>query len=615
MLPTPMPWPVSPALLQLGAAHRTDTERVPLLRARGRVLAEGVMDGSACIPMGRRLSAADLGVLAAAGRADVLCARRPMVAVFTAGDALRPPGQALGEGERYDDCRAMLMALLTEAGLEPVAWPVLPGDPARAASTLADAAQAFDLIVSCSASGSDGWPRLAKLFDATGARLPLSCPLPTTAPSGIAPIAVLGMLGTRSPAALWLALPDDRAAIIAGWQATAGALIDAMQGLALAENALEIDAADWPAWRDAGARLIDLREPEEHSLGLPIGAEAQPLSTWTDPHHGLGDTRRPIVLLCASGVRSLRTARSLREQGIAAVHSLRGGMSGWRAAGLPLTLPTPSAATVALDAQAMDRYDRHLRLAAVGAAGQNRLLAARVVIIGAGGLGSPAAFYLAAAGVGQLVLVDDDCVERSNLQRQIVHTDRDVGRAKVVSARERLLALNPDVQVDAIEARVQAGNVESLLRGASLVIDGSDNFTTRYVVDAACLRLGLPLVYGAVERFTGQVSVFDAGRRRGDAPCYRCLFPEPPGADAAPNCAEAGVLGVLPGLVGLLQATEALKLLLGLGESLVGRLLTFDALAMNFRELALPVDPACPGCGPEPRALDEASLAPHCAAP
>jgi molybdopterin/thiamine biosynthesis adenylyltransferase len=236
-------------------------------------------------------------------------------------------------------------------------------------------------------------------------------------------------------------------------------------------------------------------------------------------------------------------------------------------------------------------------LAQVGAAGQQRLMASRVVVVGAGGLGSPAAFYLAAAGVGTLVLVDDDRVERSNLQRQILHTDAAVGLPKVVSARERLLALNPRLRVDGVQARLAPENVEALLRGADVVIDGSDNFATRYLVDAACRELALPLVYGAVERFTGQVSVFDAGRQRGRAPCYRCLFPEPPGADAAPNCAEAGVLGVLPGLIGMLQATEALKLLLGIGDPLVGRLLTVDALGMRFRELALPADPDCPGCG------------------
>jgi molybdopterin/thiamine biosynthesis adenylyltransferase len=236
-----------------------------------------------------------------------------------------------------------------------------------------------------------------------------------------------------------------------------------------------------------------------------------------------------------------------------------------------------------------------------------------VLIVGAGGLGSPAAFYLAAAGVGTLVLVDDDRVDRSNLQRQILHVDASVGTSKVQSARERLLALNPSIVVEAIEARVESHNVDTLLAGADVVIDGSDNFPARYLLNSACVQRGVPLVYGAVERFTGQASVFDAGRRRGEAPCYRCLFPEPPGADAAPNCAEAGVLGVLPGLIGLIQATETLKLLLGRGEPLVGRVLTVDALAMQFRSLSLKADPDCPECGAAATFAGYEAIAAFCA--
>jgi molybdopterin/thiamine biosynthesis adenylyltransferase len=232
----------------------------------------------------------------------------------------------------------------------------------------------------------------------------------------------------------------------------------------------------------------------------------------------------------------------------------------------------------------------------IGEAGQLKLGNASVVLLGAGGLGAPAALYLAAAGVGRLTLVDDDRVERSNLHRQVIHADARVGMAKTESARMTLAALNPRIQIELRNERLQADNVERLLVGHDLVIDGADNFPARYLLSAATRRLNMPMVYGAVERFTGQVSVFDS--RKPESPCYRCLFPEPPAAEDAPNCSEAGVLGVLPGIVGLLQATEALKLILDLGEPLTGRLLTFDALGMRFRETRLPRDPACPGCGP-----------------
>lgn len=266
-----------------------------------------------------------------------------------------------------------------------------------------------------------------------------------------------------------------------------------------------------------------------------------------------------------------------------------------------------------MDLALAERFDRHLRLAGVGLEGQKKLMQAHVLVLGAGGLGSPAAFYLAAAGVGHLRLVDDDVVERSNLQRQILHTDAAVGTFKVDSARERLLALNPTVEVEALRERCNAASIERLLHGVDVVIDGTDNFATRYLVNAACVQQGVPLVYGAVERFTGQVSVFDAGRNRGRAPCYRCLFPEPPRPDAAPNCAEAGVLGVLPGLVGMLQATEALKLILGIGKTLQGRLLLLDALTMQFRELRLAADPGCPDCAPNAEFSGYADLEQWCA--
>jgi len=248
------------------------------------------------------------------------------------------------------------------------------------------------------------------------------------------------------------------------------------------------------------------------------------------------------------------------------------------------------------DADFLDRYSRHLLLPEIGMDGQRRLEAARVLLIGAGGLGSPVALYLAAAGVGHLRLVDDDVVDRSNLQRQVLHTDSGIGMPKVESARRTLSALNPRTRIETIAERASVTNVEALLEDVDVVVDGADNFAARYLLNDACIKLRKPLVYGAVQRFEGQVSVFDAGRQRGVAPCYRCLFPQPPAAEFAPNCAEAGVLGVVPGIIGLLQANEAIKLLLGIGKTLTGRLLHFDALGMRFREVRLRPDPDCAVC-------------------
>ena len=355
-----------------------------------------------------------------------------------------------------------------------------------------------------------------------------------------------------------------------------------------------------------GAVLIDVREDDERAGGMPAGAIGVPLAALGARIGQIAAQRdAPLLLSCASGQRSLRASTLLRELGYSNVASIDGGFQRWRAEGLPV-------AQGALDAEGAERYSRHLLLPEVGAAGQAKLARARVALVGAGGLGSPAALYLAAAGIGTLTLVDDDVVDKSNLQRQVLHTDARVGMAKIESARLTLAALNPAVRVDAHRERVRAGNVEALLRGHDVVIDGADNFPTRYLLDAACRRLRIALVYGAVQRFTGQVSVFDA--RRADAPCYRCLFPQPPRAADAPNCAEAGVLGVLPGVIGVLQATETIKLILGIGAPLVGRLLCFDALAMAFRELRLPRDPECPGCGAQARFDGYEDIAQICAA-
>ena len=343
----------------------------------------------------------------------------------------------------------------------------------------------------------------------------------------------------------------------------------------------------------AGAVLVDVRAGHERALGMAqgaLGAVREELEA--EPARFLPDTGAEVLLICQSGRRSMLAAQALHGQGYRNLASVAGGTGAWESAGLPMLRPQ-------LDPDFEDRYSRHLRLPEVGLEGQRRLAAARVLVIGAGGLGSPAAFYLAAAGVGTLRIADDDVVERSNLQRQILHTEAAIGSAKVASAAATLSALNPRMRVEAIAERVTSANVERLLDGVDVVLDGADNFPVRYLLNDACVKLGKPLVYGAVHRFEGQVSVFDAGRVRGVLPCYRCLFPQPPAAADAPNCSEAGVLGVLPGVVGMLQATEAIKLLLGIGEPLAGRLLHFDALAMRFRETRLNPDPDCAVCTPD----------------
>lgn len=360
-----------------------------------------------------------------------------------------------------------------------------------------------------------------------------------------------------------------------------------------------------------GALLMDVRQAHERAGGMAEGA----LGVAKDellaaPGTHLPALDREIVLICQSGRRSADAASVLGALGYTAVASVAGGTVAWRTAGLPLVQPQMDAA----DRDFYDRYSRHLLLPQVGEAGQRRLQQARVLVLGAGGLGAPASFYLAAAGVGHLRIVDHDVVERSNLQRQIVHAEAAVGVAKVLSARERLLALNPHVDIEAVQARVSSDNVDALLQDVDVVLDGSDNFPLRYLLNDACIKHAKPLVYAAIERFDGQVSVFDAGRQRGVAPCYRCLFPEPPPPEFAPNCSEAGVLGVLPGLAGVMQATEVLKLLLGMGEPLVGRLLRFDALQMRFRETRISADPACPVCAPGvpfPGYIDYAAFCSH----
>jgi molybdopterin/thiamine biosynthesis adenylyltransferase/rhodanese-related sulfurtransferase len=346
------------------------------------------------------------------------------------------------------------------------------------------------------------------------------------------------------------------------------------------------------ARQQAGAVLVDVRDAHERALGTARGALGIARGDLeADPAAHLPDLDADILLICQSGRRSQFAAEALLARGYRNVASVAGGTVAWSNAGLPMDAPE-------LDDDFSDRYSRHLRLPEVGLAGQKRLEAATVLVIGAGGLGSPAAYYLAAAGIGTLRIADDDVVERSNLQRQILHTNAGIGTQKVASAHAALMALNPRTRIEAIAERVTSANVERLLEGVDVVVDGADNFAVRYLLNDACVKLAKPLVYGAVHRFEGQASVFDAGRHRGEAPCYRCLFPEPPPPEAAPNCAEAGVLGVVPGIVGLLQATEVLKLVLGIGEPLTGRLLHVDALGLRFRETRLAPDPDCPVCPP-----------------
>jgi len=344
-----------------------------------------------------------------------------------------------------------------------------------------------------------------------------------------------------------------------------------------------------------GAVLVDVREEHERAGGQAEGslgiAKAE---LEADPARYLPDPDAEVLLICQFGGRSLAAARVLSSAGYARVASVTGGTTRWVDEGLPVMR-----APMDPDREDfLDRYSRHLLLPEVGVRGQEALQRSRVLLIGAGGLGSPSACYLAAAGVGHLRIADDDVVDRSNLQRQILHGEARIGAPKVESAQATLSALNPRTRIEAIRERVTAVNIDALMQDVDVVLDGADNFAVRYLLNDACIRHGKPLVYGAVQRFEGQASVFDAGRHRGQCPCYRCLFPEPPSPEFAPNCAEAGVLGVVPGIIGLVQATEVLKLLLGIGDTLAGRLLHFDALAMRFRETRLRADPDCPLCAP-----------------
>jgi molybdopterin/thiamine biosynthesis adenylyltransferase/rhodanese-related sulfurtransferase len=330
---------------------------------------------------------------------------------------------------------------------------------------------------------------------------------------------------------------------------------------------------EWEAGRIRGALHVPLQEIEAQI------EEAVP------------DRARPVILYCARGNRSVLAARKLAQLGYRDVASMAGGIEDWREKGFSLELPA------GLDKAQFSRYSRHLLIPEVAAAGQRRLLDARILLIGAGGLGSPAALYLAAAGAGRLGIVDDDIVDASNLQRQVLHSTAALKQPKTESAARRIRELNPDVEVKPYSERLSADNVDRILaEGWDVVVDGADNFPTRYLLNDASVWHHLPVVHGSIFRFDGQVTVFAPGR----GPCYRCLFPQPPPPELAPSCAEGGVLGVLPGVVGSLQGSEALKLVLGIGQSLIGRLLLFDALEASFTEVAVRRDPDCPVCGTRP---------------
>jgi len=352
----------------------------------------------------------------------------------------------------------------------------------------------------------------------------------------------------------------------------------------------EIDVTQLNAELQTGNRptLIDVREADEHSQGIIPSAIHIPrgfLELRIEKQ--IFDRAAPLVLYCAGGTRSLLATRSLIELGYTNVKSLAGGFSGWKKAGLAWEQP------VSLRPDQESRYSRHTMLPEVGVAGQVKLLKSKVLCIGAGGLGSPSSMYLAAAGVGTLGMIDDDTVDTSNLQRQILHGVDRVGMRKVESAEKTLKNLNPDLVVVKHETRITSDNAIELIKPYDVIIDGADNFATRYLVNDVALKLGKPVVHASIFRFEGQLTVFSAN----GSPCYRCLYPQPPPAEEAPSCAEAGVLGVLPGAMGVLQATEAIKLLLTLGDTLAGRLLVYDALKARFRELKLRRDPACPTCG------------------
>jgi molybdopterin/thiamine biosynthesis adenylyltransferase/rhodanese-related sulfurtransferase len=341
-----------------------------------------------------------------------------------------------------------------------------------------------------------------------------------------------------------------------------------------------------------GYVFVDVREKDETRLGYIPGAVLLPRGFLEmQAEQKLPDRNAKIIAYCAGGIRSAFAAKALQDLGYKNVESANPGFVRWKDLRYPMDAPAD------LTQAQQDRYSRHIMLPEVGEKGQEKLLKSRVLLLGAGGLGSPSALYLAAAGVGTLGLIDADTVDASNLQRQILHGTSTLGVAKVESGLKRLNDLNPDVKVIPFQERLTSENIDRIFdHGWDVVVDGLDNFPTRYLVNDASIWKNVPVVHGSIFRFDGQVTTFVPGQ----GPCYRCLYPEPPPAHLAPSCAEAGVLGVLPGIIGTIQATEAIKLILGRGTPLVGRLLMYDSLQMQFRQLRLRRDPTCPVCGDSP---------------
>ena len=354
----------------------------------------------------------------------------------------------------------------------------------------------------------------------------------------------------------------------------------------------EISTEEAEAARQAdGAIVLDVREPDEYEQGAIPGSVHIARGHLESQVEGrLLDKGAPVVIFCAGGTRSAFAAETLGQLGYGDVVSVAGGFNKWKDEGRDWKVPT------VLSPEQRNRDQRHLLLPEVGVEGQQRLLAARVLLLGAGGLGSPAALYLAAAGVGTLGIIDMDVVDESNLQRQILHNMDRIGERKVDSAKKTLTAINPDVDVVTYDMRLDAGNVVELLSQFDIVIDGADNFPSRYLLNDASLKTRTPVVHGSIFRFEGQATVF----KPYDGPCYRCMIPEPPPAEMAPSCAEAGVLGVLPGIIGSVQALEAMKLILGIGDDLSGRLLAYDSLEQSFRTFKVNRDPECPACSIDP---------------
>ncbi len=354
----------------------------------------------------------------------------------------------------------------------------------------------------------------------------------------------------------------------------------------------EIDTATADtARREPGAVLLDVREPDEYEQGAIPGAVHIARGNLESSIEGrVPDRGTPLIVHCAGGVRSVFAAKTLADLGYTDVVSVAGGFNKWKDEGREWSTPRT------LTPEQRNRYQRHLLLPEVGIEGQLALLDAKVLLLGAGGLGSPAALYLAAAGVGTIGIVDMDVVDESNLQRQILHNMDRIGDRKVDSAKKTLTAINPDVNVVTHDLRLAADNVVGILSQYDVVVDGADNFPSRYLLNDAALKTGVVVVHGSIFRFEGQATVF----KPYDGPCYRCLIPEPPPAELAPSCAEAGVLGVLPGIIGSIQALEAIKVILDLGDSLSGRLLAYDSLEQSFRTFKVNRDPACPACSLDP---------------